>query len=245
MVKLAVILAAGLGSRLKDRTKEIPKGFLPVAGEPIIERSIKNLFKAGIEKIIIGTGHAAEMYEEYAERHSQISCVKNLQYKDTGSMFTLYNLREKVTADFLLLESDLLYDKNGLKVLIDTIEKNVILASGKTNSNDEVYIDANKDGYLINMSKNPVELKNIYGELVGITKVSYHCFQKMCLYAKDEFVNRPKLDYEYVLVGVSKEEKILVRKIDDYVWCEIDDENHLRRAENIIFPKIKERETNA
>lgn len=241
MVKTAVILAAGLGSRLKGRTSDMPKGFINVGGKPLIEQSVSKLIKAGIIRILIGVGHASEYYERFAQNYpGTISCTKNAKYSETGSMFTLYNLKDSIRDDFLLLESDLLYDQYGLEVLLNTKHPDVILASGRTHSNDEVFIEVTPDKNLIKMSKNSAELKSVYGELVGITKISYPTFHKMCRFAEKEFVNKPKLDYEYVLVGVTNETDILVKKIEDYIWCEIDDESHLRRAEKDIFPKIKE-----
>jgi 2-aminoethylphosphonate-pyruvate transaminase len=241
MIKTAVILAAGLGSRLKDRTRTMPKGFIPVGGRPLMERSVENLLGAGIQRIIIGTGHVAEYYEKYAQKNPQISCFKNERYSSTGSMYTLYNLRERIDEDFLLLESDLLYDKAGLTIVMNHPRPDVILASGPTRSGDEVFIETDA-GLLVNMSKQAGELKSSDAELVGITKICHSTFRAMCAYAEQEFPARPKLDYEYVLVGVGKSIPIHVERVSDYAWCEIDDENHLRRAENIILPQIKERE---
>lgn len=241
MVKTAVILAAGLGSRLKDRTAGMPKGFITVGGKSLIEQSVSKLLKAGIEKILIGTGHASNYYDKFAQNYPGIvSCVRNERYGETGSMYTLYNMRDYIDDGFLLLESDLLYDQRGLTVLQEIEDADVILASGRTNSNDEVFIEADPEGNLIKMSKNSAELESIFGELVGITKISYPTFQKMCRFAEKEFTDKPKLDYEYALVGVTDSTAIFVKKIEDYIWCEIDDEAHLRRAENDIFPRIKE-----
>ncbi len=241
MVKTAVILAAGLGSRLKDRTTYMPKGFINVGGKSLIEQSVSKLIRAGIKKILIGTGHVSDHYEKFAQSYpGTVSCIKNAKYKETGSMYTLYNMRDSLNDGFLLLESDLLYDQNGLTLLQETTNPDVILASGRTYSNDEVFIEATPNGSLIKMSKNSAELKNIYGELVGITKISYPTFKKMCRFAENEFPGKPKLDYEYALVGVTSEIDILVKKVEDFIWCEIDDEAHLRRAEKDIFPKIKE-----
>lgn len=55
MVDTAVIVAAGLGMRLKDRTKYKPKGFLVIGEKTLIERSVENLLEFGIKNIIIGT----------------------------------------------------------------------------------------------------------------------------------------------------------------------------------------------
>lgn len=111
MIKTAVILAAGMGTRLGERTKNQPKGFLMLDEKPIVEQSICKLLEMGIEKIVIGTGYLAEAYERLATRYPQITCVRNDEYEKTGSMYTLYNLKDHISDDFLLLESDLIYEK--------------------------------------------------------------------------------------------------------------------------------------
>lgn len=196
----------------------------------------------GIEKIIIGTGYHNECYEKFANNYSQVVCIKNDWFKETGSMYTLYNLREKVQDDFLLLESDLIYEKRGLMILMEHNKEDVILSSGKTKSNDEVFIEINEEGNLVNMSKISSDLKSVHSELIGISKISYLTFQKMCRFAKKEFVKNMMLDYEYSLVGVSKNTDIFIEKIEEFIWGEIDNEDHLYRAKNFIYPKLKELE---
>jgi 2-aminoethylphosphonate-pyruvate transaminase len=119
MVKTAVILAAGRGTRLKELGKEIPKGFLRLGEKPIIQESIEKLARAGVEQVIIVTGHCAEKYEELARswnarfeqiRHDRteggrafgaagpdtepskirIRTVHNERYADSGSLYSLY-----------------------------------------------------------------------------------------------------------------------------------------------------------
>ena len=104
MLNTAVILAAGLGSRLGNKLMDKPKGFIEFDEESIILRSIKNLKNAGITKIIIGTGYLSFHYEKLEDDLS-IFCKKNNFYKNTGSFFTLYNLKDHIQEDFLLLES--------------------------------------------------------------------------------------------------------------------------------------------
>ncbi|MCM0650589.1 phosphocholine cytidylyltransferase family protein [Clostridium swellfunianum] len=244
MVTTAVILAAGLGSRLKEKTKYMPKGFLTIEDKAIVLRSIDKLIEAGINRLVIGTGYHSEYYEELALKNPLIECVKNEEFASTGSMYTLYNLQSKINEDFLLLESDILYDKHGLDELLKDRRANVILASGKTNSNDEVYIEADKDNKLVNMSKKSEQLQSIYAELVGITKVSNDMYKEMCRYTANELEKNRKFDYESVIVAVSKKMDVYVNKLEDYAWCEIDDDTHLNRALNSIFPKIKESEEN-
>ncbi len=249
MVKTAVILAAGLGSRLKDRTKEKPKGFLEIGGKTIIEQSVRKLIESGIENIFIGTGYLYEKYEEFARNFYQITCRFNPDYAVSGSLYTLYNMKELIKDDFLLLESDLLYDKTGLKVLLNDFHKDVILASGYTNSNDEVFIETDEEFHLIQVSKIKDNLMSIYGELVGISKISYPAFTGICNFVEKEPAICKKMDYESALAKISilniqnNTEPFYVKKIQDYSWCEIDDEEHLERARSKIHPLICEKES--
>ena len=77
MIKQAVILAGGMGTRLKDITKEMPKGFLVIDEIPIVEQSIQKLIASGIEEIIIGTGHCNEWYDDLAKKYHIIKTIKN------------------------------------------------------------------------------------------------------------------------------------------------------------------------
>lgn len=243
MTKIAVILAAGFGSRLKDKTKLKPKGFLEIECISLIERSIENLFSSGIEKVYIGTGYLSKVYENFAKKYKEkVEPIKNEDFASSGSMFTLYSLKKAIKEDFLLLESDLLYEIDALKYLLEDSRKDIILASGKTNSNDEVYIQVDEKHFLQNMSKNKDALSSIYAELVGITKISYERFEDLCKIF--EKLQDKKIDYEYILVHSSKNNPYYVKKIDSLLWCEIDDENHLSRALNKIFPKIKAKNMN-
>lgn len=242
MTDTAVILAAGAGKRLNGFNGKKPKGFLVVGGLSLIEMSVLKLIGAGIKKIIIGTGYSSADYENFSKSFPQIICVKNEKFADSGSMHTLYNMKDFINGDFLLLESDLLYEGEGLKALMEDDKKDIILASGQTLSTDEVFIDADeKHNKLIKLSKKREELKSVHSELVGITKISYHLFLKMCACAQEKFKKSLKFHYEHILNDLAGSENIYVKKIEDYVWCEIDNEYHYKRAVEIVYPKLKKR----
>jgi 2-aminoethylphosphonate-pyruvate transaminase len=242
MIKQAVILAAGLGLRLKDKTASLPKGFLELGGSAIVEWSVQKLLACGIEKIIIGTGFQHEWYDELAKKYPAIQTVFSADYENTGSMATLCVCAPLVTDDFLLLESDLIYDSIGLNVLCNDVHENVILASGATNSGDEVYIEA-YDFFLRAVYKKREELSSICGELVGISKLTTALLREMCRYAEDRRSESPKLDYEHAIASCTDKHEVFVRKIEYYAWREIDDDNHLRIAEAEILPRILENES--
>jgi len=243
MIKQAVILAGGLGSRFGNRTACMPKGFIEIDGIPMVERSVVKLIESGVEHIIIGTGHCNEWYDRLAEKYRCITTIKNENYENTSSMGTLEVCVPLIKGDFLLLESDLLYDKAGLKVLINDPRSNVILASGQTNSEDEVYLETTNDGILCKVSKDHNRLGKICGELVGITKLSLSALNAMTAYYAAHRADLPKLDYEHAMEAVAAKESIFMRRIEYYAWTEIDGEEMLDRAVKEVWPRIKENES--
>lgn len=236
----AVILAAGRGTRLRDVVKEQPKGFLKLGSRPIIEESLERLMTAGINDIVIVTGYCAEFYEDLASRYGDVvRTVHNERYAESGSMYSLFCARDVVAKPFLLLESDLIYESRALTFLLDYEAEDAILLSGPTNAGDEVYVET-RDGFLVGMSKDPGELDGgSTGELVGITKVSQPLFERMVNIAGEAFENSLMFDYETdCLVAAGREMPIACPLVEDLLWAEIDDTDHLQRARESVYPKI-------
>jgi len=241
-VSTAVILAAGMGTRLKGYTQERPKGFLEIDGQSLIERSIKHLLNHGITSIIIGTGYFHETFDLLRKKFPEVTTFRNEDFAVTGSMYTLYVLRNLVKGPFLLLESDLLYDAVALKYLLSDSTEDIVLASGATHSGDEVFIQHSPKGFLQNMSKDRAVLDHINGELVGISKLSRPTLEKMVSFTEAHFSEGGRrMNYEDALVGTALHHDITIKVIEDLAWCEIDDETHLQRALTKVYPKIVER----
>lgn len=253
-VKTAVILAAGMGSRLQDVTNDmLPKGLIKINGKSLVERSIEKLRSLGIEKVYIVTGHLHEFYDELAKENKFIETRRNRKYKATGSMTSLSILEDELKEDFLLLESDLIYEVYGLIRVLNHEEEDCVLLSGKTNSGDECYVEV-RNNNLYKISKNKAEIETVYGELVGISKISLELYKEMLRQYKD-FNNRihdykneedffennkmSKYDYENAIFDAAKKRKVGYLKIDNLVWGEIDDKNHLERIKKIVLPKLE------
>ncbi len=237
-IDTAVILAAGTGSRMTGTNGDKPKGFIELDGMTLIERSAAHLYRAGIRNLVIGTGYQKAYYEAF-KSSLEINCIFNPLFAETGSMYTLWNLRNALNSAFLLLESDLLYDPVGLQLLLNDPHEDVILASGMTHSGDEVFIETTSDSHLINMSKNPALLNKTDAELVGISKVSFSAFQLMCKLAEPIFRENMRLDYESVMVKAVKDMPFYVLVSESLIWCEIDDPIHYQRALRQIYPKLR------
>jgi choline kinase len=239
-MKTAVILAAGMGTRLREAHADMPKGFLELGGKPIVETSIMRLEQAGISDIVIVTGYAAEYYHKLASRYDGlVRVVHNPEYADSGSMYSLFCARDVIDEGFLLLESDLIYESRALDVLISIDVPDAVLLSGPTKAGDEVYVETH-DGLLANMSKDRSELASVAGELVGISKISRGLFALMKHISRDAFKSSLHYDYETdCLVAAARSWDIVCPVVNDLVWAEIDDPDHLERARNEVMPRLK------
>jgi choline kinase len=119
-VRTAIILAAGMGVRLKDRGKLTPKGCMCLGEKSIVEESVLRLLGVGIQRIVIVTGHLAEQFEHLQTRYGRtVQFVHNPHFADSGSMYSLYCARHCVDEDFLLLESDLIYERRALTTCLE------------------------------------------------------------------------------------------------------------------------------
>jgi len=238
MIKTAVIMAAGMGTRFGQYTEKIPKGFIPFKDKPMVVRSIETLIDCGIEKIIIGTGYKQESYKALREKYPQIQCVFSPRYAETNSMYTLYNCREAIGDDsFLLLESDLIFERRAIRELIDCTFDTAMLITPVTKFQDQYYVQMNDKCELVNCSTDKDDIVPS-GELVGIHKLDNYFYKTLISEYSKIAADKPKLGYEFELLDVSR--RIIpmnVLKLEGLQWYEIDDVDDLAFAEQHI--KIK------
>lgn len=234
-ITTSVIMAAGLGTRFGQMTEKMPKGFVPFKGEPMVVHSIKTLIDCGIKRIIIGTGYKKETYEALKDTYPQIECVFSPRYAETNSMYTLYNTREAIgDDDFILLESDLVFDKEAITSLQECPYDNAMLITPVTKFQDQYYVEMDESCVLTNCSTDKAQI-NPSGELVGIHKLSNSFYNKMCAEYEKIVEEEPKLGYEYQLLYMSKHVKPMnVLKVEGLQWYEIDDIDDLKFAEENI-----------
>jgi 2-aminoethylphosphonate-pyruvate transaminase len=238
---LAVIPAAGRGVRLKAVGESRPKGFLQLGSQPIVEESVLRLIAAGIHRIVIVTGHLAHFYVELADRYAgHVVLVHNPAFVEAGSMRSLQEARPHVTADFLLLDSDLIYESRALSILVTDPARDVMLVAPPSGSGDEVYVGSDH-GHLRALSKARDAAGGALGEMVGISKISLNCFDEMIRFASAPAAPA-KLEYETALVAGAARVSVRCRLVDDLLWSEIDDEAQLARASARVYPAIVARD---
>lgn len=230
-------MAAGMGTRFGQYTEKIPKGFVECGGIAMVKRSIQTLIGCGINRIIIGTGYHKEWYEALQATYPQIECVFSPRYAETNSMYTLYNCREVIGQDdFLLLESDLVFEKKAITSLLECDEPDVMLITPVTKFQDQYYVEYDNDHRLTRCSTVETDL-DAKGELVGIHKLSASFYQLMCEDFAAKVDRQPKLGYEYELLTMSQMvRKVYVLNMAGLKWYEIDDPDDLAYAEEHVLP---------
>ncbi len=232
-------MAAGLGTRFGKMTETMPKGFVEVGGMSMIERSIKTLLACGIERILIGTGYKHEKYDELKSKYPQIETCFSPRYAETNSMYTLWNCREVIgDDDFLLLESDLVFEQKAISSLIECSAPDVMLITPVTKFQDQYYVESDDSDILTRCSVNKEEL-NAKGELVGIHKLSSKFYKQICEDYEKIIDENPKLGYEYELLSMSQRiSPVHVLNVPGLLWYEIDDVDDLAYAEEHIVSKF-------
>jgi len=236
----AIILAAGMGTRLRSVVTGMPKGLIEMEGETLVGRSVRLLRDAGMEQVTIVAGYGAEQYQRFAIGRSGVRVVLNDAYATTGSMASLAVALERIDEDVLVLESDIVYERRALPSLIDQPAADATLVSGPTGAGDEVWVWA-VDGRLRAMSKRAGDLPGVTGEFVGITRLSVAAAASMTRTFRD-FVDRlghAQMDYETgALVEIADERPIAATLVADLHWGEVDDERHFERVARTVLPAI-------
>lgn len=106
----AVILAGGLGTRLRPFTETVPKPMLPVGEQSVLEVQIDRLKKYGFDHVILATNYKSEYIEKYFS-DSEINGVKitiSKEEKRMGTAGPLSLLKEELTDPFILMNGDVL-----------------------------------------------------------------------------------------------------------------------------------------
>ncbi len=246
----AIILAAGMGTRIPQYTQIIPKCMIKINGKPILEHTIDALKAAGVYRITIGLGYKAEIIRDFIEKtygdakDLSFGYVENPIYDETNNIYSLSLMKDVFAQDdTLLLESDLIYDKAVLSELLSLPAENAAVLSPFESWMDGTCCLLDKKGNINGM----VEKKDFryedaprYYKTVNIWKFSRNFINSIYLpflsyymstYGRNEY-------YESVL-------KIVAGNLPDALsslvipgdrWYEVDDIEDLSVAEKKFSP---------
>ena len=119
--RTALLLAAGIGCRLRPITDDAPKCLTEIGGVSILERLVRCLQLNGINKLVVVVGHMQESIRNFFEESSidmNVEFVFNPDYRTTNNILSLWLARESLREPFLLVESDLVFDSSLLAPML-------------------------------------------------------------------------------------------------------------------------------
>ena len=126
----AIILAAGYARRFAPLSDTCPKGLLPVKGEVLIERQIRQLLAAGIPQIIVVTGYKSQMFSYLADRYNVI-LVENPGYQERNNHSSIYDAREHL-ANSYICSCDNYFTENIFTPIVDVPYYAAVYSHGST-----------------------------------------------------------------------------------------------------------------
>ena len=242
----AIILAAGMGKRLGEYTKDNTKCMLPVNGERLIDRTLTILYHLHIKKVYIVIGYKGENLRNYiGKRYSDnldIKFIDNQIYDKTNNIYSLSLAEDKmVEDDTILFESDLIYEEDIVRKLVENPNPNLALVAKWEHWMDGTVVRIDKDNNILSfVSKDMFDYHRTeeYYKTINIYKFSKE-------FAKNKYI--PFLQayckawgnneyYEEVLKVLTflNRTELKALPIAGEKWYEIDDVQDLDIAETIF-----------
>lgn len=248
----AIILAAGMGKRLKELTKNNTKCMVRVNGVTLIERMLRQLECWKLSRIVVVIGYEGRKLQEYINAlgiRTPIVYVENEIYDRTNNIYSLALAKDFLRQDdTLLLESDLifedcvirelLHDERGTLALVDRYESWMDGTCMKLGEGDRIEAFISHKNFNFAESRSYFKTVNIYKFSRDFSENCYIPFLEAYLQVlgSNEY-------YEQVLkvITVLDELAITAKRLDGQLWYEIDDIQDLDIAESLFAPDDSKR----
>lgn len=231
----ALILAAGLGTRLAPITNDRPKSLVPVNGKPILLKQIENLLENGITDITVVCGYKGGMLKKTVlDLYPDIKIIHSTDYASTNNMYSAYLAKEEMeNVPFLMMNADVFYDASVIAALLKDESPNAIVTEIGRYIEESMKV-VEKGGRLVKISKG-IPQEEALGVSIDVYKFSAEggaaFFRKCADYIEEK--GELKLWSEVALNDVLSE---IIFKPCPLVgrWLEIDNHEDLATAEKLF-----------
>ena len=241
----AIILAAGMASRLRPLTLHTPKCLLRVGERTLLQRSMDALIASGISEFVIVTGYLHELIEAFVrEQYGQsvsVRFIHNADYATTNNIYSLWLARPEAEGeDVLLLDSDLLYDGEIVKRVLACGHDNVLTLIRHELGEEEMKVVMDAGGRITEISKT-CDPGTAAGESLGIERMGKA--YTVALYRELEgMMNEEHLEntfYELAFLRlIGKGSTFSVLDVTDLFSCELDTVEDFENAKQRIPARL-------
>ena len=241
----AIILAAGMGKRLGEYTKNNTKCMVPVNGVPLIGRVLQQLSGLNLSRVVIVVGYEGQKLIDYIGNEYnglKIEYIFNKIYDKTNNIYSLALAKDKMQEDdTLLLESDLIFDDRLFSLVVDNPYPNLALVAKYEAWMDGTMVQIDDESNIVNFVPKEAfrhEQSDSYYKTVNIYKLSKEFSANRYVPFLEAYMKAVGNNeyYENVLRILSfldcKDLKAL--PITDEKWYEIDDKQDLDIAEALF-----------
>ena len=248
----AIILAAGMGRRLGELTKDNTKCMLPVNGVRLIDRVLTQLSQLHLNRIVIVVGYEGQKLMDYIgdryEDRVHIEYVNNPVYDKTNNIYSLALAKEQLQEDdTLLIESDLIFDDRLFKLIVDNPYPNLALVAKYETWMDGTMVRIDEDNNIVNfVPKQAFKYTDVdyYYKTVNIYKFSkdfsIHKYVPFLEAYSKALGNNEYYEQVLRVITFLDKSELKALPITDEKWYEIDDIQDLDIAET-IFANDEER----
>lgn len=246
----AIILAAGMGRRLGEYTRDNTKCMLPVNGVRLIDRVLGQLSQLGLSRVVIVVGYKGQNLIDYiGHRYDdslKIEYVDNPVYDKTNNIYSLSLAKDKLQEDdTLLIESDLIFDDSLFRMIMDDPYPNLALVDKYETWMDGTMVRIDEDNNIVNfIPKKAFKYKDVdsYYKTVNIYKFSREFSQNKYVPFLDAYSKALGNNeyYEQVLRVITLIDNAELKALpitNGAKWYEIDDVQDLDIAETLFADK--------
>ena len=171
----AVILAAGIASRLRPLTNDRPKCLLQIGDRSLLQRSVDALLQQGVKEFVVVTGYRKEQIEAFLKQQykgASFTFIFNERYASTNNIYSLYLARPEVEGqEILLLDSDIVFDPLIVERLLGSDHGNVLALNRHPLGEEEMKVVPDIEGKVKEISKT-CAISDAIGESIGIERMS-------------------------------------------------------------------------